>query len=342
MKTGVIIFIALLMINECEAQNSAAMNTHNIDYQHPLPVSFNAKLIQSILGLTGMKKKMEKRMISDGFDKEPAKPPKSLTKNFIVDLQTQNGRKIWTLSPKERQSDVVIVYLHGGAYMANISRQHWALIRQLADRTNAVIVVPDYPLAPEASCEEAYRFMDAFYNEILAKYPTKRIVFIGDSAGGGLALGFAQQLRNEEKKQPEQIILFSPWLDVSLNNPEIKTKEKQDKILSAEGLRNAGRKYAGDLDLQAYRVSPLYGDLTGLCTISVFTGTNDILNADARKLKDLMERKNLDFHYFEYPGMFHDWVIVPQLKESQHAISKACGLMSAPLSDMQNRPTTIR
>jgi epsilon-lactone hydrolase len=95
-----------------------------------------------------------------------------------------------------------------------------------------------------------------------------------------------------------------------------------DKILSAEGLRNAGRKYAGALHLRDYRVSPLYGDLTGLCTISVFTGTNDILHADARKLKEMMERQNLPFNYFEYPGMFHDWVIIPQLKESQHAIRK--------------------
>ena len=59
--------------------------------------------------------------------------------------------------------------------------------------------------------------------------------------------------------------------------------------LSNDGLKNAGQKYAADLDLKDFRVSPVYGELTGLCRISVFTGTRDILNADDQKLNQLMK-----------------------------------------------------
>jgi len=271
---------------------------------------------------------MEKKMITNSFIKEPAKPPKSLLRNHRIEESEQNGRKVWTIYPKEIKSDVVILYLHGGAYMGNISKQHWDLIEQLIYKTNASIVIPDYPLTPEASCKETYDFIDILYSKLITEYPAKRIIFMGDSAGGGLAFGFVQQLRNENKMQPNQIIIFSPWLDVTMNNPNIELIDKEDKILSIIGLRNAGHKYAGALDLKDYRASPIYGDLTGLCRISIFTGTKDILYADAIVCKQLMKDQQINFNYFEYPNMFHDWVIVTSLKESQNVISKVSFLVN--------------
>jgi len=301
---------------------------NNIDYQHNIPPSFKAKLIQFTMSLIGMKKRMEKKMISNSFNKNPAKPSKSLLNNFIIQDIEQYGRKVWTIFPNESNPDVVILYLHGGAYMANISKQHWDLIEQLISKTNATIVVPDYPLTPDASCKETYDFIEILYSRLTAEYPTRRIIWIGDSAGGGLAFGFVQQLRNENKKQPDQIILFSPWLDVAMNNPNIELTDKEDKILSIIGLRNAGQKYAGNLDLKDYRVSPIYGDLNGLCRVSIFTGTKDILNADAQKCKQLMNDQQIHFNYFEYPKMFHDWVIISSLKESRNVINKVNNLVN--------------
>ncbi|MBK7096787.1 MAG: alpha/beta hydrolase [Saprospiraceae bacterium] len=267
-------------------------------------------------------------MITNSFEKYPAVLPKSFSGNFIVKEIEQNRRKVWTISPKDNNSDVVILYLHGGAYMANISKQHWGLISKLIKKTGAVIVVPDYPLAPEATYKETYCFIDDLYLTLTTEHPTKRIIIMGDSAGGGLALGFAQHLRNNKINQPDQIITFSPWLDVSMTNPNIESIDKKDKILSISGLKNAGKKYAGNLDLMDYRISPIYGDLTGMCRISIFTGTKDILNADAKKCKQLMNDQSIRFNYYEYPEMFHDWVIISSLKESGDVIDKVDKLVN--------------
>jgi acetyl esterase/lipase len=301
---------------------------NNIDYQHNIPPSTESKLIQSVMGLIGIKKRIEKQMITNTLEKNPANIPKSLSKNFNILEAGQNGRNIWSISPKHDESDVLILYLHGGAYMGNISKQHWDFIEQLISKTNAAMVVPDYPLAPEANCSETYEFIDVLYASLLNDYPAKRIIFMGDSSGGGLAFGFAQQLRNGQKKQPEQIIIFSPWLDISMNNPSIALIEKEDKMLSIAGLKNAGLKYAGNLDLKDYRVSPIYGDLSGMCRLSLFTGTNDILNADAQKCRQLMKEQNISFNFFEYPKMFHDWVIITSLKESVDVLNKVYNLVN--------------
>lgn len=295
----------------------------NIDYLHNVPPSIKAKIIVSAMGLIGIKKRMEKKMISNDFVKKPAKPSRSLQGNFDVREKEQSGRKVWTIAPKGGKSDVIIVYLHGGAYMANITKQHWSLIEKLGHKRNSTMVVPDYPLAPEASCKETYEFIGRLYAKLKAEHPKRRIILMGDSAGGGLALGFAQRLRNENKKQPHQLILFSPWLDVTMRDPNLQLLDKDDKILSIEGLREAGQKYSGDLDLKDHRVSPIYGSLNGLCRISIYTGTKDILNADAKRCKKKMRDLQADLDYFEYPDMFHDWVIFTSLKESVHAVNSA-------------------
>jgi acetyl esterase/lipase len=295
---------------------------NNIDYQHSIPQSFQSKLIQTAMGLFGMKKKTEREMITNGLAKEPARIPDSILKNYNIKETEQSARKIWAVSPVDSLSDLIIIYFHGGAYMSNLRTEHWNLIEKLISKTSAKIIIPDYPLAPEAGCTETYNFIEKLFAGLITEYPDKRIVFMGDSAGGGLALGFVQQLRDKNKKQPDQVIIFSPWLDLTMDNPLLERLDKEDNLLSIAGLKYAGQKYAENLDLKDFRVSPIYGDLTGLCRISLFTGTRDILNADAQKFKQLMKEQNISFNYFEYPDMFHDWVIITSLKESVDVINK--------------------
>lgn len=298
-----------------------------MEYHHTKPASAQAKLIQSVMRWTGMQKKTERRMLFNLFKKDPAIPSRSLRRIFLLKESELLGRRVWTISPPAHRSDAVILFLHGGAYMASINKQHWNFIGQLIHKTQAVHVVPDYPLAPEASCEETYRFMDHLYATMLADFPDRRIIFAGDSAGGGLALGFMQHLRNTNRKVPEQAILFSPWMDLTMSNPDLETFAAEDNILSINGLKSAAVKYAGDTDLRDFRISPMYGSFSGLCRISVFTGKRDLLHADALQFKQLMEHQQISIAWFEYPEMFHDWVIITSLKESRDVIEKVVGVL---------------
>ncbi|MBW6492818.1 MAG: alpha/beta hydrolase [Lentimicrobium sp.] len=271
---------------------------------------------------------MKKRILKNGFDKEPASLPKQLVKKFIVKTGELNGRKVWTIFPKNSESSTVILFLHGGAFCANITRMHWRFVELLLDSTNAIFIVPDYPLAPEVTCIDTLEFLDSAYLQMNSEHPKKKMVFMGDSAGGGLVLSLAQKVRMDGRQQPDQIIMFSPWLDVSMANHDIAEFEKFDKVLSVDGLKMAGKNYAGNLDVKDFRVSPIFGSFSGLGKISVFIGTNEVFIADARRFKQLMDNQEIEFNYFEYPNMFHDWVLVPNLKETKDAISKFLGILS--------------
>jgi acetyl esterase/lipase len=141
---------------------------------------------------------------------------------------------------------------------------------------------------------------------------------MGDSSGGGLALAFAQLLRNDSVAQPGQIILLSPWLDIGLTNPAIRDVDPSDNFLGVDGLKMAGEAYAGGVRPDYYLLSPVYGPLNGLAGISVFIGSREILVADTRKLKSLAEEKGIALNYYEYPEMFHAWMLF-NLPESKKA-----------------------
>lgn len=302
----------------------------SITYIHSEKASFTSKMIQNMSSLFGVKKggDMIKKANQSISTEVPTPVPKSMYKKYDIQDSLINNRKVWTIKPKENASDKVILYLHGGAYVSTIKKYHWKFAEVLLLKTNTTIVIPDYPLAPDSNCENAFYFVGQVYQELLNKHSPENIVLIGDSSGGGLALGFALTLSHENKPQPNQIILLSPWLDVTMSNKDILEIDKKDKILGIEPLQIAGKAFAGELDLKDYRISPIYGDFSGLAKISVFIGTHDLFVADCRKLKSLTKTSNISMNYFEYPKMFHGWVILTSMKESKVALNQISTLIN--------------
>jgi acetyl esterase/lipase len=322
------VLITILFIFSSHVTNGQTKMDSSITYIHSEKASFTSKMIQSMSSLFGVKKggDMIKKSNQSKSTEVPTPVPTSMCKKYDIQESIINNRKVWTIKPKEKGSDKVVLYLHGGAYVSTIKKYHWKFVEELILKTNATIVIPDYPLAPSSNCENAIDFVGQLYQELLKKYTSENIDLMGDSSGGGLALGFAMQLSKENKPQPHQIILLFPWLDVTMSNKDILEIDKKDKILGIEPLQIAGKAFAGELDLKDYRVSPIYGDFSGLGKISVFVGTHDLFVADCRKLKSLAKTSNISMNYFEYPKMFHGWVLA-SMQESKVAKNQISSLI---------------
>ncbi|WP_323756125.1 alpha/beta hydrolase [Roseivirga sp.] len=297
-------------------------------YIHSEKVSFKSQFIQKAAAIFGAKNIIENKIRKNNVDQKPAKLSKSIKKNLDVTETTKKRRQTWTLKPRNKASEKVILYLHGGAYYWNISKYNWSFAETLMKETNATIVMPDYPLAPDATCDQVYEFVGEIYEELIARHSPENIILMGESAGGGLALGYSMFLREEKKHQPSQLILLAPWLDVSMSNPGILAVDEKDKILGIKGLQMAGIGYAGQTKLDNYKVSPIYGDLADLPQLSIFVGTHDLLLADARKLKENAETSGVSINYFEYPKMFHVWILLNKLKEAQVATAQIISLIN--------------
>lgn len=321
--------LIILIVLTTKAMAGQSQPGNSKTYIHPEPASFKSQLLQTLMVVLGRKKTLEKNLTRNTFPSVAAPIPNSLQTEYGLQASEVNQRKVWTFRPQHRPSRRVILYIHGGGYISNLTKYDWDLIRALLIKTNCTIVVPDYPLAPASNYQDVYDYFDKLYLNLLADTSPDDIIFLGNSAGGGIALGLAQKLRNDKKSQPSQIILNSPWLDITMSNPEISQIDKKDRLLGIKGLEMAGKAYAAGLNATDYRVSPIYGDLSSLGKISIFIGTHDVFLADARRLKLKLENKNIPVNYFEYPKMFHVWMAVTSLKESKHAINQITMLINS-------------
>jgi monoterpene epsilon-lactone hydrolase len=123
-------------------------------------------------------------------------------------------------------------------------------------------------------------------------------------------------------------VLISPWLDITMSNPEIPSLDRQDALLSRAGIVEAGRLYAQGDDPHHHLLSPINGDLTGLERLSVVIGTHDVFLADCRRLRALMNTLGVELNYREYEGMFHVWIAAVWLPESIQAIQQIAAIVN--------------
>ena len=238
--------------------------------------------------------------------------PKRLKKRLDSDQLLVQNRDVVTFKSKDISIDKHILFLHGGAYVAEASSGHWRIIEHLVKKTSFKLSFIDYPLAPEHGCKEAHEMVFQAYSTLVEQHPNDEFFFLGDSAGGGFCLSLAQFIRNIQfKKKPEKIALLSPWVDISMSNPAIHEFEKKDLLLDPKQLVICAHSFAGAIDLKDPIVSPLYGDFENLKNIGIFVGTHEVLLPDCRELKRKIEHTNTQMFYKEYEAMQHDWMIFP-------------------------------
>jgi len=223
-------------------------------------------------------------------------------------MELRSGWPIYTLTPKSGGTPRrTVFYLHGGAWVNEIASQHWRLAAQIAAEAGVHVAVPIYPLVPFATAVDV---MPAVVDLVAEKMTADHSVCLaGDSAGGQMALSAALMLRDERRLVLPRTVLISPVLDVSLTNPSI--SGVRDPWLTRAGLLEFAGRWCGDLPMTDPMVSPLNGALTGLGPLSVFSGTRDILNPDARLLADQAAAAGIDIDYHERGGLVHVYPLTP-------------------------------
>ena len=211
----------------------------------------------------------------------------------------------------------LVIYLHGGIYVNEIRLPHIIFCDKLAKKVNACVFDPIYPLAPNHSYEETYEIVEKLYDYFLTL--KKPVIIIGDSAGGGLSAAFSEHLAVKNKPQPENLILISPWVDVSMSGDY---DVEFDPMLGVDGLRKMGETWAGDLDPKDYKVSPLFGQVSKLPKTTLFVGTHEIFYPDVVKFHDKLKNNGVETELIVGEEMTHVYPVYPLVPESKEAFRK--------------------
>ncbi|UFS59230.1 alpha/beta hydrolase [Subtercola endophyticus] len=261
--------------------------------------------------------------------KAPAPVTAAVHRVAHVEESVVEGRPVIRLTPKAGASGAELLYTHGGAYVNPILATHWRILATLVASSGVTVTVPLYGLAPEHHVDEVYPLLDALYDDAQARSSRSRVFLAGDSAGGGLALGQALRLRDEGRPAPAALILISPWVDVTMTNPAIPATAPLDHMLGAGGLAEAGRLWAGEMDVRSPLVSPLFGALDGLPPVYTYQGDHDILLADAKKLTRGIRSAGGHAELRLYRGAIHVFVGAPWTPEARRALRHIAGVLRA-------------
>ena len=218
---------------------------------------------------------------------------------------------------REENRRKTILYLHGGAYVDQLTDLHTDFCNDLANHTDSYVVMPVYPLAPNHTYEETYAFLDSLYPEL--RNSSEELTIMGDSAGGGLAVAYCEYLAEKGMEQPDHLIAISPWLDISMTSSDYAPYQETDPMLRVEGTVVMGKAWAGDTDTKNYMLSPYYGDVSGLPETTLFVGTREILYPDVTSFCQKLKDAGVDAVLHVGEGMNHIYPLYPIVPEAGEA-----------------------
>lgn len=294
--------------------------------------SVNSILIEKMLWAAKVKASQDpetSRFRARDYSKSIASPNPPDYLRLRVDLSKSEcaGRPVHRISPKTGEGSPLVLFLHGGSYIINATRPHWRFLAGLSELSGCTIIAPDYPLSPAHYYADAYHMLIELYRQLVAEQSGRKIVLMGDSAGGGLALGLSMMLRDEKMAPPEAVVLLSPWLDVTMSNPYIGDIDNSDPFLNVGALIRAGKSWARGASPRKPLISPIYGRLENLPPIHLFIGTKDILAADCRRFRGLCLAAKARLAYYEFEGMVHDWMLL-DFKEAKMAARQIAAIVA--------------
>lgn len=247
--------------------------------------SWQSRCINELLRLLPIKKRLASAAVVQEQVCRLALRPASYAPTGLgrgVDVTSKNvaGWPVYYTAPSANSASNYVLFLHGGGYFNEIVRAHWRFVGYMTRNASVRCVVPIYPLAPRATAKDVVPATGDLLRKLLDDVGPAKVTVVGNSAGAALGLAAAQWLRDSGYRQPNGLVLISPGLDFSVSRPEQRAIAARDPTQDIPGTVEAGRLYAGDLDVAHPYVSPLNGDFRGLAPMIVFSGTRDLLYPD--------------------------------------------------------------
>ena len=227
-----------------------------------------------------------------------------------------------------------ILYLHGGGYCAGSPATHRSVTAHLAAAAGLAVFAAGYRLAPEHPFPAALDDAVAAARALGGRGP---FAIAGNSAGGGLALAATLALRERMAAAPAALVLFSPWVDLTLSWPA--DPIRGEAMISRRWLEACARHYLAGADPNAPLASPVRADLRGLPPTLIQAGRDELLRHDAVSLHDALERAGVAVRCEIVRSRWHAFQLhAGMLPSADAAVGRAAEFIRRALVRTSDRP----
>lgn len=299
-------------------------------------VSKRGRLIRELVLEFNHNAYLKEHIVSDNRAKSDIDRPFAYPEHLMVRRCRVGGLDMELLSRKDTYSPYAILHLHGGGYVGMLKNSYRTMAGLYSEVSGgADVLTIDYRVAPENPYPAALEDAFAAYGYLLdIGYKHDKIIFAGDSAGGGLAMALCMYLRDRELRLPKGLVAMSPWTDLAASGSSYIDNRDTDPVFGggADSLIY-NSPYIGGHDVHDPYISPLYGDFTNFPPMLIQVGTCEMLLSDAcgvaKKALDAGVRVKLS----KYEGMFHVFQmaakLMPESKRAWMEVGKFISLLNA-------------
>lgn len=216
-----------------------------------------------------------------------------------VEWTTLSGQRTLVATPPNAEPGA-IYYLHGGAFCVLSPNAYQSFLTWLAKAAGVTVYAPEYRLAPEHPFPAAYDDAIAGAYAMLDRVPPQQLVIAGDSAGANLALSAARALAQSRRAELAGLVLISPWAE-----PAAPPAGPGDVMLTEEWLSDCIDSYLDGASPSDPRVSPLFGDLSGLPRTLIHMATGEILGPQSFATAKALRDSGVDVELVELSDFWH-------------------------------------
>lgn len=220
-----------------------------------------------------------------------------------------------TLKNSKVPDPMIMLHLHGGGYFSGSAEMYRAFVSNLCKKLQVHAYSISYRLVPQhpypAALDDAY----AAYKWLLKEQSiqAERIIILGDSAGGGLALALLHRIGNNSLAQPKCAISISPWTDLTLSNDSYVTNRENDAFFNFANLKESARLYIGKNSAKNPEISPIFADFSSFPPVFMQVGSTEMLLNDSTVIAEKMRKQGIPVKVDVWEGLFHDFLIFARM-----------------------------
>jgi acetyl esterase len=265
-----------------------------------------------------------RRLLASRFDSGPAGLD-------IVD-DTLGGVPVRTYSLPNARDDVVIVYVHGGGWVAGDLDTHDGVCRRFAVTSGLRVISVDYRRPPEHRHPAAVTDVVA----VVRANGSRRVVLAGDSSGGHIAVEAALELGTSSIVTA--LILLQPASDPAVSSRSWESLGT-GYFLTAAAMRWYWDTYLPD----GTTLVPLSErDLSGLPRCYVVTSSLDPSQDDGIRLAASLLQAGVPVIHEHLIGVPHGCFTLPRaFPDEQSTIARAAAWAASPAGDLIGRVPTL-
>lgn len=254
-----------------------------------------------------------------GFEAMAANFP--VPQDAVIEEVDSDGVPGKTVLAPGADRDRLVIHFHSGGYVQGSSTAYREFAYRLSAATGALVLVPDYRLAPENPYPAAVEDARTVYAWALKTWEPQQIVISGDSAGGGLAMATLLALRDAGTPLPSAGVGISALLDLAGESKSMQECADSDPLIDQNMVVDMGKVYIGDIDPRKEPYcSPVWGEHHDLPPLLLLASNSEVLRDDSVRLAESVRAAGGSAELSLPEGMIHIWTFFPVLEQAAESL----------------------